>query len=336
MKKKIIGCLLLGALSAGLKSYAQQNIQFTQYIFNSLSVNPAYAGYKEEWYAQIALRSQWVNLDGAPKTGSLSLDGVLGQDKRHGVGLQILADKFGPQAVNSVYANYAFRIQLDEEDSERLSLGIGLGMSAYSLDGTKLTNQDRNDSALPNTKISNLLPDLKLGVYYYNPNWYAGVSVMDIFSNGTAKNSKLQWDGVTTDNLRARPHVYLIAGALVPLEQGLALRPSILVKDDFKGPTSLDLNALAVFNNRFWVGLGYRTAINVFSRDYVKNSVTNLRNANSVSGIIQVAVNERLRLGYSYDHIVSNLSTVQKGSHEITAGFTFNSIRRNLSNPRFF
>ncbi|WP_449046862.1 PorP/SprF family type IX secretion system membrane protein [Parapedobacter sp.] len=113
--KRIITSVILVIGLAVSESRAQQNVQFTQYIFNSMSVNPAYTGYKEEWFGQLGLRSQWVGLEGAPQTGLLSIDGVVDPiSKRHGLGLQVIADKLGPQAATSAYANYAFRLRLNE------------------------------------------------------------------------------------------------------------------------------------------------------------------------------------------------------------------------------
>lgn len=111
--------LLVIFISSELK--AQQEIQFTQYIFNTLSVNPAYAGYKEEWFAQMALRKQWAGLQGAPQTGQFSIDGIVSPYSRNvGVGLQVTADELGPQKATSMYMNYAYRLRLNDEDTERI------------------------------------------------------------------------------------------------------------------------------------------------------------------------------------------------------------------------
>jgi type IX secretion system PorP/SprF family membrane protein len=133
IKKTIIG---LSFILAGIKpAGAQQNIQFTQYIFNSMSVNPAYAGYKEEWFGQLALRSQWTGLEGAPKTGQISFDGVVDPvSKRMGVGIQATADRLGPQSSTSAYANFAYRLRLNAADTQRLSFGIAMGVTGYGLD----------------------------------------------------------------------------------------------------------------------------------------------------------------------------------------------------------
>ncbi len=324
------------ALGTALIVRGQQNIQFTQYIFNSMSINPAYAGYKEEWFGQLGLRSQWVGLDGAPETGSLSVDGVLDPtNKRHGLGIQMTADRIGPQAATAFYANYAFRLRLNDEDTQRLSFGLGAGFTQYSLDGVMLDPVTPGDPNLPPNKIANFIPDVRFGVYYYNPSWYAGVSIMDLLS-GDQSNNIFRWDNTTTDNIRRKRHIYFMGGALVNLSEGTKLRPSLLVKEDFKGPTSLDLNAMFIFADRFWIGGGWRTGVTVFKKDYERVTGNRLDRRNSISAITQIYITEALRIGYSYDHILSRLSNVQNGSHEVTLGITFGKRANRLLSPRFF
>src|SRR5690606_15109956 len=146
-----IGLFLL----SGATSFAQQNIQFTQYIFNSMSVNPAYAGYKEEWFGQLGLRSQWTGWEGAPKTGSLSIDGVLDPAVRlHGVGLLLTGVQLGAHSALSAYANCALRLQLDDNDEHRLALGVAGGVTQYGLNGTMPGSVDQGDQILPEGNIS--------------------------------------------------------------------------------------------------------------------------------------------------------------------------------------
>lgn len=336
MKRIIKLAVLVVGLAVAGETHAQQNIQFTQYIFNSMSVNPAYTGYKEEWFGQLGLRSQWVGLEGAPQTGLLSVDGVLDPtNKRHGLGVQITSDKLGPQAATSAYANYAFRLRLNDEDTQRLSFGIGAGVTQYGLDGAVLDPIEGSDQVLPANKISNWVPDVRFGIYYYNPKWYAGVSVMDLLS-GDQSNNIFRWDNTTTDNIRRKRHIYVIGGALFGLGEGLDFRPSILIKEDFKGPTSFDVNAMFIFGKRFWLGGGWRTGITVFERDYKRVSGNSLSGRNSFSAITQIYITPALRVGYSYDHIVSRLSSVQNGSHEVTLGITLNRKAERILSPRFF
>lgn len=336
MKFKHLVCiaLLLGTSLVKVKNVqAQQNIQFTQYIFNSLSVNPGYAGYKEEWFAQLALRNQWVSMQGAPKTGQLSIDGILTpQNNNMGIGLQITADKLGPQAATSAYANYSYRLRLDEMDTKRLSFGLGAGFTQYSLDGTMLNPVNPGDVALPNGKESELVPDLRFGIYYTSPSFYVGASVMDLLSSGTRGSLFKQDDNPFT--IARHRHYYLMAGTVLELEKDLKLRPSILIKEDFKGPTSIDLNAMVIFADQFWIGGGYRTGMQVFDRKYSNDQ--NLSRKNSFSGVAQFYVNRDLRIGYSYDYILSQLSSLQNGTHEITIGLTFPQKGKRVLSPRYF
>jgi type IX secretion system PorP/SprF family membrane protein len=312
---------------------AQQNIQFTQYIFNALSVNPAYAGYKEEWFAQMGLRSQWVDVKGAPRTGLLSIDGVTDQvGKRHGVGLQITADALGPQVATSMYANYAFRLRLNQEDTHRISFGFAAGMTQYSLNGAMLSPNSPGDPVLPTGKISNYVPNVHFGVYYANPTWYAGLSMMDLLESN---HNVFRWDNTTTAHIRRKPHAYFIAGFLTDLSPGIKLRPSVLWKEDFKGPSSLDLNASFVFAERIWLGAGWRTGVRAFEKKFERVTGNSLSNQNSVSVLAQLYVNRNLRVGYSYDHMLGRISSVMNGSHELTLGVTFGYQQRILS-PRFF
>lgn len=327
--------LILSLILAGLKpAGAQQNIQFTQYIFNSLSVNPAYAGYKEEWFGQFALRNQWVGLDGAPRTGHFSIDGILDPvKKRMGIGLQITADKLGPQSATSAYLNYAYRLRLNTDDTERLSFGLAVGVTNYGLDGTQLHSGDAFDPAMPVGQINSMIPDGRFGIYYYNPKFYAGVSVMDLFS-GDNSNNIFNWDAGTVQNLKRKRHLYFIAGMLNTLSSEVKFKPSVLLKEDFRGPTSLDLNAMVIFNDRFWIGGAYRTGIKIFEKSFDINN--NLSNLNSVSGLMQFYVTNKLRLGYSYDFNLNRLNTMSYGTHEITLGITFPKSSGRLLSPRFF
>ena len=313
---------------------AQQNIQFSQYIFNSLSVNPAYAGYKEELFAQLALRAQWTGLNGAPRTGQLSIDGVTdGNKKNVGWGVQFTADKLGAQAANSLYFNYAYRLRLDQDDTKRLSFGLAAGLTNYTIDGASLRPVDTDDQTVPQGTVSSFVPDTRLGIYYSSPRYYAGASVMDLFA-GNITDGIFRQGNSSQQNIRRRRHYYFITGALFQLSPDIKLRPSLLWKEDFKGPSSLDVNAMVVFADRFWIGGGYRTGINLWDKEFRRDQL--LSNASSMSAIAQFYVTNRLRVGYSYDYSLSGLRSVQSGSHEISIGLTFPYGLDRLLSPRFF
>ena len=336
IKTAIIGKMGIKAIAAFIffiagimPARAQQNIQLTQYVFNSLSVNPAYAGYKEEWFAQMALRNQWTGIQDAPKTGQISIDGIIDPvRKKMGLGLQIGADRLGPQSSTSAYLNYAYRIQLDQDANTGISFGIGGGVSQFAVDYNKLTPIDGSDQVATQGDVSKLIPDFRFGVYYYSPQWYIGASVLDLLS---AKSNEPTSEGVILN----KRHLYLITGLLFNINETTKIRPSLLVKEDFKGPTSLDLNSMVIFNDKFWIGGSYRTAVKVWSKDFEKGQTVS--RSNSVAGVAQFFVSHAFRIGYSYDYSVSRLSSIETGSHEITLGLTFSkSPEKKMLTPRFF
>jgi len=328
--------ILLFACLIGLgttKVHAQQNIQFSQYIFNTLSVNPAYAGYKEEWFAQMALRNQWVGLNGAPKTGQVSIDGILDpQTTKHGVGAQITSDKLGAQSSTSATLNYAFRLQLDGADTRRLSFGLGVGFAQYSLNGEALTSVDGDDQAIPVGNSSNISPDFRVGVYYTTPYWYIGLSALDLTSNGNAVDDYRRSSSFSDNIVRAR-HLYFVAGSLINVAYDFRVRPSVMIREDFRGPTNADFNVMTIFSDRIWLGAGYRTSLKLFKKEYEN---TDVGSQSAIIGIAQFYVTERFRIGYSYDYAASKLSGYQNGTHELTLGISFGKAPKASICPRVF
>ncbi len=332
INKKII--ILIISIATFTIANAQQNIQFTQYMFNSLSVNPAYAGYKEEWFVQSGLRTQWVGIDGAPKTGSLSIDGIIDpENKKMGIGLQLTGDKLGPQSAVSGYLNYSYRLQLDPYDTQRLSFGLGVGMTNYSLDGSVLSSVIKNDPSVPNSQFSNFIPDARVGVYYNTSKFYAGLSLTDLFSGGLGDNF-VNINSITYNNIKRKRNLYVILGTLHNLNEEVKIRPSVLLKEDFRGPTSLDINTMLIFKDRFWIGASYRTGINVKLENYSQGQT--LSSLNSMSGVVQLFVTDELRVGYSYDYTLNSLKNQQSGAHEITIGLTLPRKNQRILSPRFF
>jgi type IX secretion system PorP/SprF family membrane protein len=243
-----------------------------------------------------------------------------------GLGFQVTSDKLGAQATNSATVNYAYRLQLDPEDDQRLSFGVAAGLAQYSLRGDLLHTIDGNDLALPTGNVNSFVPDFRAGVFYNSNFVYLGLSVLDIFSGANDANVSS-----STLNIARNRHMYLMGGGLINVSPDLRIRPSILIKEDFRGPTSIDLNAMAIFNDRIWIGASYRTGLGLW-----KKPVSNLGKNNSVSGIVQFFITERFRLGYSYDYVTSDLGSNQNGSHELTLGLAFGKVPRSLICPRVF
>lgn len=330
-KIKIVWTAALCVLTWSAK--AQQNVQFSQYVFNMLSVNPAYAGYKGDWYLNGIYRKQWVDFPGSPSTGGISIDGLTNaSNDKVGVGLQLMFDRLGPQEILSAYGNYSYRIPLDDEDTRRLCIGIGGGITQYSIDGAALKYVDEVDEAMPVGKTSVIIPDARFGIYYYTPKFYVGASVMDLFSLYT-DNTRYYWGNHNYKTIRKTQHLYVTAGYLLDLSENLKLKPSIMVKEDFKGPTNLDINAFLLIAEKLWVGASYRTGIRIWDKSHLDR---NLDPLDAASGIVEFYATPQLRIGYSYDLTINKLASYQQGSHEISVGFLFNSKKSRVMSPRYF
>lgn len=333
--KNTIPCLLFLILTCKVNySQGQQNVQFNQYIFNSMTINPAYTGYKEVWFGQVGMRTQWTGVEGAPKTGTIAVDGVIDPNlKRHAVGLEITADGIGAQSAMRAYANYALRLQLDDYDNSRLAFGLAFGVTQYGLDGNKLIYVDEADPIIPLGKISTWKPDLRLGAYFSNNKWYAGISVQDLIA-GNDGNEDFQFNQNSLESIYRNVHGYFIAGALFDLEPGLQFKPSLLVKDDLKGPTLLDINGMFIFNDSFWAGASYRTRSRIFNRDYSGYSTNKLSSFNSLTGIVQFYATPKFRIAYSYEQMLKKISGLQNNAHEITLGITFGNAKIGANLPK--
>jgi len=311
------------------QAQAQQTVQFSQYVFNGLSVNPAYAGYKEQMYVSATYRHQWTGIPGAPRTGGISVDGPT-RENRVGLGLQLMADFMGPQQAFSLYGSYAYRIPLDVEGTKRLCLGLGVGVTQYSLDGKALIPRESDDPTVPTGKVNTLAPDARFGIYYYTSSFYMGVSVMDLFSLYTEKG--YFWKGYNFGTIRKTQHVYLTTGCMLYLSDHLRLKPSLLVKEDFKGPTGIDINTFLQIDNLIWIGGSYRMNPRLW-----KNQLPDdLQISNAASAMIEYYASEKLRIGYSYDLNINKLAGYQGGSHEISVGLSFPSKKTQVINPRYF
>jgi type IX secretion system PorP/SprF family membrane protein len=311
-----------------LRSSAQQTIQFSQYVFNGLAVNPAYAGYKEDWTINLSSRLQWVGINGAPQTETASIDGLANsRNSNVGIGLIATADRLGPESTSSVYANYSYRLRLDEEDTKRLSFGIGFGVKQYNLNGSEFNATDAGDGSVPAGTVSKVSPDFRFGVYYYTPDYYVGASVFNLLAQPLVS---LTNNAPIVNEVRT---VYLTGGAMVPLSDFIDLKPSLMIKEDFKGPTNLDLTAFLVFNKIVWLGTSYQTGFVGFNQS---NLQSNLDETDAISAIAQFYLNDHFRIGYSYDFTLSKLANYQSGSHEISLSLTFGRRKQRIVSPRYF
>jgi type IX secretion system PorP/SprF family membrane protein len=322
--KSLFFCIIFLANSRFAE--AQQDAQYSQYMFNSLVINPAYAGYKEALSLGALSRIQWVGIDGAPKTQTIIFDGSFGNDEKVGLGLSIVKDKLGLQEQSSAYLNYAYRLRVGDE--ARLAFGLGIGVAQYTLNGDGAITNDPNDPNFPYGKASFIVPDARFGVHYSTDQFYAGLSVTNLVSPSINYSND-------TKNIVAKQgrHFFLTAGYLVDVLDFVKFKPSFLIKEDLKGPTNLDLNNFFLINEKVWLGFSYRTSVNLLNKSGVQG---NVKSPDALVGMVEFYAGKGWRLGYAYDYTVSSLKGYESGSHEISIGITFGKRDVSILSPRYF
>ncbi|MCZ4245118.1 PorP/SprF family type IX secretion system membrane protein [Pedobacter punctiformis] len=324
MKKRSILLIAGVLLLLARPTKAQQDAQFSQYMFNGIYINPAYAGYREQLNVHAFYRNQWTGIDGAPKTLSFAIDAIA-NDGNVGLALQASSDRLGAQRNTAIYANYAYRIRLNNDGTSRLAFGIGAGAVQLGIDGSLLDPNDF-EREQPTGLQSTIVPDARAGVFYSNNRFYAGFSADNLISQYIDIN---QYAFIP----KPKPHYYLTAGMLLPLSADVLLKPSFLLKDDRGGPTSLDLNAFFIISDKIWVGGSYRTGIKLYDKSYLQKDLSQL---NSAVAAVQLFPSQNLRIGYAYDFSIGPLQGYSSGTHEISIGYFFNRKNLRMLTPRYF
>lgn len=313
MKKLYVITVLL--LLCGSSVYAQQDMSYSQYIFNTLAINPAYAGYKEALNANVFSRLQWVGVSGTPRIYSAIVDGVAA-GRNVGWGGQVAMETLGPYSTFSAYGTYAYRLSLNTRE-DRLTFGLSAGLSYQQIDRSQLHPAESTEDFLAyiNNLRSEARPDFRFGVYYDMPFFFAGLSVTNIFANFTYA--------------KRIPHMYLTAGGLIALSEAVSLKPTMLIREDFKGPTNGDINLFAIFADRIWVGAGYRTGIPIKGD---LDSIDKLSATNAIAFIAEFYVTPSIRVGYSYDYNLNNWPS----THEISLSYTVTRKFHRSVSVRYF
>lgn len=310
MIKKSI--LLIVTIVLYLQANAQQDAQFSQYLFNGLYINPAYAGYKEDMFVQSYFRSQWVGIEGAPKSFAIAADGSF-KDGSVGLGATLVSDQIGAQSSLAGYINYAYRIRIGDDETSHLAFGLAAGMIQLGIDGSKLNAIQPGDEAIPTASQSRIIPDANFGMYYANKSYFAGISATNILARYVSKNNP--------QNVLVpvpQPHFYLTAGTLIPLNDEVMLKPVVLIKDDLKGPTTMDADGFLMLNERISFGAFYRTAVKLYPKP---NLQSNLPSEDAFGLIAEFFATPNIRIGYSYDQSLNSLGNYNYGSHELSVGF---------------
>jgi len=326
MIKKIL--FVFAITLSSLLAVAQQDAQYSQYMFNGIYINPAYAGYKEQLNVHSFYRNQWTGITGSPKSMSLAVDAIANSGNV-GLAFQVASDKLGAQNSVSAYANYAYRLRVGKSESSRLALGVGVGVLQQGIDGNNLNARDEGDNFIPIGNQNEIVPDARAGVFYSDDRFYAGFSADNLIAQYILNQRNLSVYFQTP-----KTHFYLTAGMLLPINESVQIKPSFLLKDDRGGPTSLDINAFVLLGNKIWVGGSYRTAVKLYNKSYLQS---NLQKTNSAVGMVEFFATNFLRLGYAYDQTLSSLAGYSGGSHEISVGFTIKPKKGiKMLTPRYF
>ena len=287
-------------------SFAQQDPQYTQYMYNTMSINPAYAGQREVLSVTGLHRSQWVGMDGAPQTQTLGIHAPLRND-RIGLGLSIVNDALGP--VNEYYidANFSYTIQVSDNNTE-LSFGVKAGLHNLTSDWSEGVIQQLGDPTFADN-LSVFSPTAGAGLYLHNRKWYVGLSVPNFLKTE-------HFDDNQVSIAQERMSYYVIAGYVFNLSANTKFKPAALLKAISGAPIIADLSANFLFNDKLTLGVAYRWD-------------------DSISGLLGFQVTDGLYLGYSYDATTTELNNYNSGSHEIMLRFELQKVGRILS-PRFF
>lgn len=302
---KILLILLLGLSTIQL--FAQQDPQYSLYMFNPMGVNPAYAGSREVLSGVLIHRSQWVGLEGAPTTQAFSVNMPL-SNKKMGVGLQVVNDLIGPRQTLYASANYAYRLKLGRG---KLAFGLGAGIINYNYDWASIEYKDPND-AIPTTAAESVMvPTFDFGVYYNTNTFYTGI--------GFDHLNRAELNLTDSSNARTYSHLTATIGKAFNLKENLVLKTSILLRNSENAKDgTLDINAGLLFNQMFLFGL------TVSSRK-------------SLTGILEINISKNLRMGYAYEHNATELTkSAGTGSHEIFVGYDIGIFKSKVLSPRYF
>ena len=294
-------------LIAYIDSNAQQNPHYTQYMYNMNVVNPAYAGSKESISFGALYRKQWVNIEDAPTSFTFSGHAPVGNNV--GLGLSFISDKIGPITEQNVFGDFSYTLRLNE--TSKLALGIKAGVSFHQVGlrdiqsslpdpSEGIFGQDINDASL----------NLGVGAFYYTDNYYVAFSIPNL-----SKSAHLDYNGREYGSDVS--HYFLTGGYIFDVNYELKFKPSFMLKSAFNVSPSLDLSANFLYKEKFEIGATYRLQ-------------------DSFGGMVNFAVTPELRIGYAYDHIISDLKVTTPSSHEFILLYDLFTAKKVSRSPRFF
>jgi type IX secretion system PorP/SprF family membrane protein len=294
-------------LFACIDSNAQQNPHYTQYMYNMNVVNPAYAGSKESISLGALYRKQWVNIEDAPTSFTFAGHAPVGNNV--GLGLSFISDKIGPVTEQNVFGDFSYTIRLSEKDKLALGLKAGVAFHQVGLRDIQSTLPDPSEGIF-GQDINDASLNLGVGAFYYSDKYYVALSVPNL-----AKSAHLDYNGREYGSDVS--HYFLTGGYVFDVNYELKFKPSFMLKSAFNVSPSLDLSANFLYKEKVEIGATYRLQ-------------------DSFGGMVNFAVTPELRIGYAYDHIISDLKVTTPSSHEFILLYDLFTAKKVSRSPRFF
>lgn len=306
-KLTILMLLFIATLGNVNETFAQQDSQYTNYMYNTININPAYAGSRGVMSLFGMHRTQWVGLDGAPVTNVASINTPI-NNSNLGLGISFVNDRIGPSDENAISADISYTIQTSE--TYKLSFGVKGTANLLNVDYTKLNRYDLTDPQFQNNIDNKFSPNIGAGIYFHSDKLYAGLSVPNFLETE-------HFDDNVAATAKERMHYYLIGGYVFDLSDNIKFKPAFLTKLVTGAPLQLDLTANFMFNEKFVLGAAWRWDA-------------------AVSGLAGFQVNENWMIGYAYDAETTKLANYNSGSHEIFLRYEFKGKKEKVVSPRFF
>lgn len=299
-------------LLVGFSVYSQQDSQYTNYMYNTITVNPAYAGSRDALSIFGLHRSQWVGLDGAPVTNAFSMHTPISNSKI-GIGLSIINDRIGPSDENSISADVSYTIPTSEK--YKLAFGIKATANLLNIDFSKLKIYNTDDNLAQNNVDNKFSPNIGAGIYYYSDKSYFGVSVPNFLE--TEYFDKGANDLASSTTAVKKMHYYLMGGYVFEVSENIKFKPAFLSKIVTGAPLQVDVSGNVLFYDKLTLGVAYRWDA-------------------AMSALAGFQLSDSWFVGYGYDMEVTKLSNYNSGSHEIFLRYELFKKVNKVVSPRFF
>lgn len=308
MRRKRRANILIILLLTGFPAWSQHTPLTSQYLFNGLLINPAYAGSRDALTANLTWRQQWVGFEGAPSTQLVSVHTPIARS-RLAVGMLFMNDRIGVSRETGAFSNIAYRIPFRRG---KLQLGVGAGASLLRAQWSSVAVQDRTDVQFAGDSRGVLKPNFSAGVYYYKKTFYVGAS-MPFFMSHNYNVSRDTWL-TTVNSTQYQP--MLTGGYLITLNHDMKLKPTTLLRYQQASGFQADLSANLIIKDRIWTGISYR-------------------NKDAIVGMFEVLPTPQWRLGYAYDLGLSAITPYHNGTHEVMLQYEFGK-HFHVRDPRYF